>query len=140
MDTPKHVSSPLISFSSLCGQAGQLQTTAPTGQTYSTDQSNESHSSERMGDSVFTINHKEIGLKVWKALWSVTLQVRLDQTCLKKKNIENNAYENNASRSLEFVELIITSGTYKVCDSMPCTIRPAMLLFLSRCAPCLCNS
>ncbi len=35
------------------------------------------------------------------------------------------------SRSLEFVELIITSGTYKVCDSMPCTMRPAMLLFLS---------
>ncbi len=44
-------------------------------------------------------------------------------------------YEINVSRSLEFVELIITSGTYKVCDSMPCTMRPAMLLFFSRHAP-----
>ncbi len=46
------------------------------------------------------------------------------------------AYKSNVSRSLEVVELIIRSGTYKVCDSM----RPAMLLFLSRCASCLCNS
>ncbi len=36
------------------------------------------------------------------------------------------AYESNVSRSLQFVELIITSGTYNVSDSMPCTIRPAM--------------
>ncbi len=36
------------------------------------------------------------------------------------------AYESNVSRSLEFVELIITSGSYKVCDSM----RPA-ISFLS---------
>ncbi len=50
------------------------------------------------------------------------------------------AYESNVSWSLEFVELIITSGTYKVCDTMPWTMRPAMLLILSRCAPCLCNS
>ncbi len=28
-----------------------------------------------------------------------------------------------------FVEFIITSGTSKVCDSMPCTMRPAMLYF-----------
>ncbi len=36
------------------------------------------------------------------------------------------AYESNVSLSLEFVELIITSGTYTVCDSMPCIMRPAM--------------
>ncbi len=41
---------------------------------------------------------------------------------------------------LEFVELIITSGIYTFCDSMPCIMRPAMLLLLSRCALCLCNS
>ncbi len=35
------------------------------------------------------------------------------------------AYESNLSRLLEFVELIITSETYKICDSM----RLAMLLF-----------
>ncbi len=31
------------------------------------------------------------------------------------------------------------SGTYTVCDSMPCIMRSAMLIFLS-CSPCLCNS
>ncbi len=45
-------------------------------------------------------------------------------------------YESNVSRLLEFVELMITSGTYKVCDSM----RPAMLIFLTCRAPSLCNS
>ncbi len=37
---------------------------------------------------------------------------------------------------LEFVKLIITSGPYKVCDSM----RPAMLLLISHFYPCLCNA
>ncbi len=50
------------------------------------------------------------------------------------------AYKSNVNRSLEFVELIITSRTYTVCDSMPCIMKPAMLLFLIRCALCLCNS
>ncbi len=39
------------------------------------------------------------------------------------------------SRWLEFVELIITCGTYKVSDSMPCIVRPAMLLFYSAVLP-----
>ncbi len=39
------------------------------------------------------------------------------------------------SRSLEFVELIINVWDYKVCDSMPCTMRSAMLFFYSAVLP-----
>ncbi len=61
------------------------------------------------------------------------LKLPLSLSVLVNKNV---VVKSNVSRSLQFVELIITSGTYKVCDSM----RPAMLLFVLRCSPRLCNS
>ncbi len=68
------------------------------------------------------------------------LKLPLSRSVFTGAVIMNRIYESNVSRSLEFVELIITSGTYKVCDSTPCIMRPAMLLFLSRRAPRLYNS